>query len=262
MSEPNSFITALNVRPMKSALSVVSEAYRQLALNLGAIVKIVLPVVIPFEILANLVVTTLKFDVVQDWRVALIDTVLYILIDSFLIGAVVHVATCRMRGLPLPSLSESYKTAASFYGRVLFTNLRYTVWVIVGLALLIVPGLYVMVRIGIAPIAAILEPDQKDPIRRSAELTKGRFWFVAPAMGAVVLTLQVISLLAQLVLHNVFYFVGEAVMDVLVDSTYALFAQVLPLTLFLLYVSLVRERKNQSFVAEKTRESDQNPSEF
>lgn len=65
--------------------------------------------------------------------------------------------------------------------------------VFVGAFLLVVPGIYVGVRLSVAPAAAVIEDLRvRDALRRSWELTRGRFWrcvaalVLAAVVGALV----------------------------------------------------------------------------
>ena len=73
-----------------------------------------------------------------------------------------------------------------------------TLAIILGLSLLILPGLYVLVRLAFAELTLIhegLSPFQA--IGRSLEMTQGRFWLVASSLLAVMVPIWLLSALSE-----------------------------------------------------------------
>jgi hypothetical protein len=65
------------------------------------------------------------------------------------------------------------------YRRLIVIDVLYVTMVVVGLTLLIVPGIIVFVLFGLAgPVVEIEERTVRDALRRSFDLVRGKFWFV------------------------------------------------------------------------------------
>ncbi|HSI09626.1 MAG: glycerophosphoryl diester phosphodiesterase membrane domain-containing protein [Rariglobus sp.] len=80
----------------------------------------------------------------------------------------------------------------SSWGRMWITRFLYSVAVLVGLLLLVIPGIYLGTRWAFAESIVIAE-DVSGPtaLRRSFDLTRGRFW---PVFWLIVLTILIIAI--------------------------------------------------------------------
>ncbi|MBI5134471.1 MAG: hypothetical protein HZA81_03760 [Candidatus Taylorbacteria bacterium] len=76
-----------------------------------------------------------------------------------------------------PEAKDIFAASWGMFGRYVLATLLFTVSYIAGFAALILPGVYLVVRLGVFAFA-LVEEDMKplESIKRSWSLTKGRFW--------------------------------------------------------------------------------------
>jgi hypothetical protein len=78
-----------------------------------------------------------------------------------------------------PSFGGAMRIGASSWGRMWWTRFLTGLALILGLLLLIIPGIYLLVRLALVePVAVCERVSGPTAMRRSFELTKGRFWQV------------------------------------------------------------------------------------
>ncbi len=77
------------------------------------------------------------------------------------------------------SQAETWGTVARRIITIWLISLASIALTLVGLLLLLVPGVWIGVRLGFAQIAATLVPDEAMALERSWKLTSGRFWWTA-----------------------------------------------------------------------------------
>lgn len=78
-----------------------------------------------------------------------------------------------------PSFGSALRSGASAWGRMWWTRLLSGLAIIVGFLLLVIPGVYLLVRLALVePIAVCERVSGSTAMRRSFDLTKGRFWQV------------------------------------------------------------------------------------
>lgn len=93
-------------------------------------------------------------------------------------GAVVHFLFCRTNQQNV-TFGEAMGNGFKCWGKLWVTRFLVSLCVILSLIALIIPGIYVLVRLAVAPTVVVTEDNwATDAIRRSFELTKGRFWAV------------------------------------------------------------------------------------
>jgi hypothetical protein len=86
-------------------------------------------------------------------------------------------------------------TPGRFFG-VIGWSLFSAVMILGGLILLIVPGLYLIVRVSLAPYFYLLDGGQESPVKESLARTRGHFWLTALVLFAVALATQVVAYVA------------------------------------------------------------------
>jgi hypothetical protein len=103
-----------------------------------------------------------------------------------------------------------------------------TAVVVLGLALLVVPGILFFTWFAfVAPLIEIEERGVRDAFRRSRELVRGRFWIVLAAIGITTLASEAMLSGLRAVTHSalgegVFVdWLGEALGDALTNPPYA-----------------------------------------
>ena len=119
-----------------------------------------------------------------------------------------------------PSFAAAMDIGAGSWGRMWWTRFLTRLAVILGLFLLVIPGIYLLVRLALVePVAVCERVSGSAAMRRSFELTKGRFWQVfllGLLVGAVMITA-----LACVVVPTIFI---PALDHWLVDAATSLFA--------------------------------------
>lgn len=134
------------------------------------------------------------------------------LIDSFVGVTAVLAAHHRDQG-GAPTLADSLRAAAARYWDYLVTGLRALAWIVGGLFLLIIPGLWLALRYSLIPYVVLLEGRTgADALNRSSEIFMSRPWrivgFLLAAALVIVLCGSFLGAVAGMVL--------PAVMDELV----------------------------------------------
>ncbi len=78
-----------------------------------------------------------------------------------------------------PSFGGALSSGAGAWGRMFWTRLLSGIALLVGLLLLVIPGVYLLVRLALVePVAVCERVSGTTAMRRSYELTKGRFWLL------------------------------------------------------------------------------------
>jgi hypothetical protein len=108
-------------------------------------------------------------------------------------AGVISVGYNSLRGEPV-SAGEALSDGVSAWGRMWLTRFVTGVSLVVGFICLIIPGIYLLVRLAIVePIAVCEHIYGPAAMRRSFELTKGRFWTVF-LLGVVVVCVTIATL--------------------------------------------------------------------
>ena len=128
------------------------------------------------------------------------------------------------------------------WGRLIAADLLVSLVVVIGLVLLIVPGVVFLAWFAfVAPVIEIEDRGLRDSFRRSRELVKGRFWVVLTLVLAVTLASEAVtsglvefthSLLGEGLLAE---WIAESAGDIITNPPYAV-------VVVLMAVELMRER--------------------
>ena len=106
-------------------------------------------------------------------------------------GGIVH-ALMTKTNRQTPSYGDAIGTGFKFWGKLWITRFIVTICVVLSFIALILPGIYVTVRLMCSFTVVITEDNwATDAIRRSFELTKGRFWILL-GYGTLILSVIVV----------------------------------------------------------------------
>ncbi|MGH2992354.1 MAG: hypothetical protein ACRDL1_02320 [Solirubrobacterales bacterium] len=162
------------------------------------------------------------------------------LIGEVLYSGAVAALLARTPAGERPSITDLVRELA--WGRLIAADILFSVLVVIGLVLLIAPGIVFLAWFAfLAPVIEIEDRRLRDSFRRSRELVRGRFWIVLAAVLGVTLASEVVVEGMVDLAHSLF---GEALLpewlaeaggDVLTNPPYAV-------VLVLLAVELMRER--------------------
>lgn len=156
---------------------------------LSLLVIIMLPVSLIDSYLEYVVFTEIEdFGKLVRWSAYLANLVGIIATASIIFVG----ATAYSNGTP--TFAGSLGAGVGVWFRIVCTRFAYSIAVLLGLLLLIVPGIYLMVRLSLAEIVVVVEKESAgNAFRRSFELTRGRGWFIF-AIGVVVFVLTMAPL--------------------------------------------------------------------
>jgi hypothetical protein len=175
----------------------LSRAWRIYRTHFGLIAALTVAVWLPCE----LVISYLRaFVHVPE------DTFNWIWPGSFVIEFIGIIAVAGVTYLALSvgrgkaaGFREALGAGCEAWWRVFWTRLASGVVMLIGLLLLIVPGIYLMVRLCVADTIAVAERvSGPEAMGRSFDLTKGLFW---PACGLVFLLLAIL-IAPELIIEN------------------------------------------------------------
>ena len=132
--------------------------------------------------------------------------VTFLLVQPFLAGAVARAAYSLYLGEDI-DVRQVYRVALSLLFPILWVSLLAALGVVIGLILLVVPGIIAAIRFTFGTVVLVIEERRGTrALRRSWDLAKGKFWrilgtillaqLVASVVGAVVAIPFTISLLA------------------------------------------------------------------
>ena len=147
------------------------------------------------------------------------------------------------------TVAAAIAAAAALLPFYFIASLLSTVMIAIGLALLIVPGLYLIGRL--APLAPVMVAENRrnpiDAIRRSFEVTKGRGWAVLGLVVLVAIAGTIVVTVVNMVFGTVFRLVGGADVGTLLrlivtSATAAAFTVVM----LLLYAAIYRQLSDRS----------------
>lgn len=100
----------------------------------------------------------------------------FLVVQPFLTAAVTRAASDVYLGEPV-TIGGTYRYALRRLPAILWVTILSTLLILVGLVLLIIPGIIALVRLSVAPAALVVEgASGSTALRRSWRLTKGAFW--------------------------------------------------------------------------------------
>ena len=163
-----------------------------------------------------------------DWASFIVPTILGATVIPALITALHVVSLLRIAEGERPSVGEAFGLAADRAGAAIGATVLYMLAVVVGLVLLIIPGLWLAVRLYFGAQAAVVDGlSPVDALKRSSELVRNRWWqtFGRMLLAGIVFSLVTLPLNIPLQLMDFgpVYVVLDVVLQTIVLSLTALF---------------------------------------
>lgn len=107
-----------------------------------------------------------------------LNIIYWFCVVPFLSGAIIFYTYRSLTGNQV-TISESFKQANKILLQLILVHIMYTLMLLTGLIVLIVPGFYITYRLIFVFYATVIDKTSAlDSISRSWELTKGRWWLV------------------------------------------------------------------------------------
>lgn len=183
---------------------VIDEAIKIYRANWQVLAGIVAVFVIPIQILSIIAAQTGS-------TVGLIISGVIGALTSPLLGGAIAKAAGDLYLAREPQLGDTIAFTLRRFGALLLIAILTGLAVVLGLLLLVIPGIFLMVRLYFGSIAVVLEGQgASDGMRRSFELTKGRFW---PLLGAAIV-IFIITVVVTIIVSIPFAFGGLFVQSV------------------------------------------------
>lgn len=188
-TEPNPYaapapVTDAAPRPLPYVGSVLRQGWRVFAGHWGTLAALVAIIWTPVAI----VTSYLLYEVIDETsplQVLLIPV--DFLTEALATGALIAVAIAAGKGRH-PTVQEAMRTSLSVWARFAWTYFLCTLLIVVGMLAFILPGLYLAVRLSLSDSVVLNEGEWgTSAIRRSFELTSGRFWPLAVLCGLLIL---------------------------------------------------------------------------
>jgi hypothetical protein len=156
---------------------ILRDAWKLYRRHFGVIVAAVVVIWLPLEVLSSYMDyfvfdpddfrKSFKFSQFLDNFVGIIAT-----------AAVIAIGYSSCSG-ETPAFGKAMNVGARSWGRMWWTRFLTGISIVFGLLVLIVPGIYLMVRLALVePVAVCERVSGTTAMRRSFELTRGRFWQV------------------------------------------------------------------------------------
>lgn len=183
---------------MRAILQQSWKTYRQ---HFSVILAVVVAVWTPLELLSSYMDTFVfgEDDFRKSWKFAQFLDNFFGIIPTAGVIFIGHEALTGQRATFRSALDAGF----SSWGRMWWTRVLSRLALVVGFLLLIIPGVYLLVRLSlVAPVAVQERISGSAAMRRSFALTQGRFWFVF-RLGLVLIGLLILPVVV-LVLPSVF----------------------------------------------------------
>ena len=221
---------------------ILKQGWRLYRQNFGTLAAVVVAVWSPCELLSSYMDAFVFGE--EGWRKSIRLT---LFLDNFFgiiaTGGVITIGYSSLSGGSL-TFGTALGMGAAAWGRMFWTRCLIGLAVIGGFLLLVIPGIYLCVRLAfIEPVVICEKVYGTTAIRRSFELTKGQFWFIF-RLGLVLITLLLLMIGLFVFLPAILI---PALDNWLVDAATQLAADVLSafctLCLVTAYVSFLNEKK-------------------
>ncbi len=120
----------------------------------------------------------------------------FLIVQPFLVAAVARAAADIYLGEPV-TIGGTYRYALSRLPSILWITILTTLATLLGLVLLIIPGIIALVRLAFAPAALVVEGHRgSTALRRSWRLTKGFFW---RTLGTLLLSGVIVAIVSGII---------------------------------------------------------------
>jgi len=216
--------------------AILKHAWNMYRTNFGVIAAVILAICLPIDLLSSYM-DYFVFDPDDLRKSFKFSRFLENFIGIIATAAIISIGYKANLG-ERSSFRSAMSTGLSSWGRMWWTRCLTGLALLLGLLLLIIPGLYLFVRLAlIEPVAVCERVSGSTAMRRSFELTKGRFWQLV-LLGLVFGVILVI-LIACIVIPAIFI---PALDHWLVDAATSLVADFIgaygTLCLYSAYVTL------------------------
>ncbi len=193
----------------ESPTAVFLEAIDTFTSNFGLYAKIILSVFFPLELIFA-VLSHFTFLGKSPAAGTIMFLLLYLLAGSIVIPALATTALTLWQTGARPTLGTIYGRSLRRCADVFVTRLALWLATIVGLALLIVPGVWIMIRFFLAPVAASLHPRSgPEALRESIDLSEDRYKIIglsiALAVAAIVGVILITTVIGMAAQFNCFF---------------------------------------------------------
>ncbi|HPM78663.1 MAG TPA: hypothetical protein PK961_16350 [bacterium] len=186
----------------ESPTAVFLEAIDTFTTNFGLYAKIILSVFFPLELIFA-ALSHFTFLGKNPVAGTIVFLLMYLLAGSVVVPALATTALTLWQTGARPTLGSIYGRGLRRCADVFVTRLALWLATIIGLALLIVPGVWIMIRFFLAPMAASLHPrNGPEALRESVGLSEGRYQIIglSVALGAAaIVAVIVLSIILGLI---------------------------------------------------------------
>jgi hypothetical protein len=211
-----------------------AEALRLWYTNLLVIVAIVLTVWLPGNLFAEYLIWYVPSDdeVGRSYRIGAIIEGVFGPICS---GALVYTFAQVKKGRR-PGYYEAIAVGFRNWGRLFSARFFAGIWIVLGLLLLVVPGIVLMVRYAFIDAVVVLEGSGGDFARsRSSELTRGFRWKIFLAGLTFWATFVPLSFLIRIPYEQFFPALNTMATDIAVDCALNIVYTIIEIVIFLYY---------------------------
>ncbi|HJP65287.1 MAG TPA: glycerophosphoryl diester phosphodiesterase membrane domain-containing protein [Actinomycetota bacterium] len=182
--------------PQRRVGEIISAAFDVYIKNAGRLLLIVAIVVVPLSILSYLLTNvvlggTTKTVIIGNQTQEVVERGFFVALLAILVGAAITVVISAilqaaiLRGAAQATLGDPVDVEASYrwglrrFGSILLVSILVGLSVAIGFILLIIPGIFLLVKLSVAIPAVVVEDKRgREAMRRSWDLTATHFWHV------------------------------------------------------------------------------------
>jgi uncharacterized membrane protein len=162
-----------SIKPGVGVGEVLGSSITLFSRNIWLISKLVLVIVTPFEIFKTLSVP----DFAGNWQLAVGTLALQIFCNILIAPALIYALMRVMQTGVAPGINESYRWGLSKLGKVGVVALMSLTLETLGLALCVIPGIFLFLAFELVyPIATLEDCSPVEVLKRSYKITKGYRW--------------------------------------------------------------------------------------
>lgn len=215
------------VEPFTSVLGLLGRASSVYSSNLGIIAAVTLVVFVPVELAKNWIIVGAHLQE-RYADILRLEMVVESVFGSLVTAALLYALVEKMERGRTVGVKEALSAGAKRWGAVFGARFRAGLYILVGLLLLVVPGVMFMVRYALTDEVATLEVDRSGPrvLERSKELAQGKGGMI---LGVGVLSFLLVSVpqfMGGFLSGLVDWWVVTALIDAGVDVLYRFFVVV------------------------------------
>jgi hypothetical protein len=211
-----------------------AEALRLWCANVVLIASIVLTVWLPGNLLGEYLIWHVPSDddLGRSFRVSSLIEGVFGVISS---GALVY-ALAQLKKGRRPGYFEALSVGFRNWGRLFSARFFAGIWILLGLILLVIPGIVLMVRYAFIDAVVVLEgAGRKSARRRSTELTRGLRWQIFMAALLFAAAFASLEYLIRVSYTENFPALNTMAMDVAVDCVLDIVYAIIEIVIFLYY---------------------------